>query len=84
MRKLSISVRFVKPALGLVEYGSEPRNLARAMAAALRFENPEDSEATQIQEYLKEHSIKETLIKFSSLDSESLLIKLVEEENEKI
>lgn len=84
MRKLSISDRFVKPALGLVEYGSEPRNLARAMAAALRFKNPEDSEATQIQEYLKEHSIKETLIKFSSLDSESLLIKLVEEENEKI
>lgn len=84
MRKLSISDRFVKPALGLIKYGSEPVNLAKAMAAALRFNNPEDQEATTIQDYLKEHSIKDALMKFSSLDSESHLITLVEHENEKI
>lgn len=84
MRKLSKGDRFVKPALGLLEFGVEPRNLAKAMAAALRFKNPEDEEASQIQAYLNEHSIKETLMKFSELDADSPLIKLVEEESEKI
>ncbi|MDI9490446.1 MAG: mannitol-1-phosphate 5-dehydrogenase [Clostridiaceae bacterium] len=84
IRKLSGGDRFVKPALGLLKYGVEPRNIAKAMAAALRFNNPEDPESKEIQDFLQDHDIKETLIKYSDLEADSPLIKLVEEESTKI
>ncbi|HHT24534.1 MAG TPA: mannitol-1-phosphate 5-dehydrogenase [Clostridiaceae bacterium] len=79
IRKISKGDRFVKPALGLLDYGIKPNNIAKALAAALRFDNPEDPESKELQEYLADHSIKETLIKYSELEENSPLISLVEQ-----
>ncbi|HHU52461.1 MAG TPA: mannitol-1-phosphate 5-dehydrogenase [Clostridiaceae bacterium] len=79
IRKISRGDRFVKPALGLLDYGIKPINIARALAAALRFDNPEDPESKELQDFLADHSIKETLIKYSELEEDSPLISLVEQ-----
>lgn len=84
LRKVSRSDRFVKPALGLLEKNVIPTHLARAIAAAYRFDNSNDQEAVEIQNYLKDHSLTEALIKFSELKEDSELIKLVEMENKEI
>lgn len=80
LRKLSKGDRFVKPALGLLEMGVQPTQLAKAMAAALKFNDNNDPESVELHEILKDHSIRETLMRVSELEEGHPLIDLVEKE----
>lgn len=67
IRKLSPNDRLVRPALLALEEGIEPTNLAKVMAAALRFDVSDDPEAAQIQQSLKEIGVSQTVTKYTSL-----------------
>jgi mannitol-1-phosphate 5-dehydrogenase len=67
VRKLSPNDRLVRPALQAFERGIEPRNLAMAMAAALRFDYEDDPEAMELQESIRTHGVSETVAKYTGI-----------------
>lgn len=80
IRKLSPRDRFVKPALGLIDLGEEPRNLASALAALLLYTNEEDAEAVTLQNDLRTLGLTEVLKKYAGLQEGDLLTSLVQKE----
>lgn len=80
IRKLSPGDRFVKPALGLIDLGGEPRNLASALAALLLYTNEEDAEAVTLQNDLRTLGLTEVLKKYAGLQEGDLLTSLVQKE----
>ncbi|WP_323960073.1 mannitol-1-phosphate 5-dehydrogenase [Arthrobacter sp. JZ12] len=53
LRKLSRNERFIGPAAELAERGRTPEALLKAMAATLRFDDPADGEAVELQQLLE-------------------------------
>ena len=80
IRKISPSDRFMKPAMGLISLGFEPKDLARAIAALLLYINEEDPEAVVLQKDLKELGLSEVLLKYAGLSEEDALAKLIKKE----
>lgn len=80
IRKISPSDRFMKPAMGLISLGLEPKDLARAIAALLLYINEEDPEAVVLQKDLKELGLSEVLLKYAGLSKEDALAKLIKKE----
>lgn len=76
IRKLSPTDRLVSPALQALEQGDEPAALAKVMAAALRFDYPDDPESAELQRSLKEAGAGTTLAKYTSLPQEHPLLLL--------
>lgn len=79
IRKMSPGDRFVKPALGLLALGEEPKQLAKALAALLKMVNVEDEEAVQLQKTIEEEGIKEALRLYAHLDQDHPLSLLVQQ-----
>jgi mannitol-1-phosphate 5-dehydrogenase len=78
MRKLSRHERFVGPAAELVERGLPADALVRAMAAALRFDVPEDPESVELQELLAGSLTAEELaVRLTGLESTNPLIPAI-------
>ena len=77
IRKMSPGDRFVKPALGLLALGEEPKQLAKALAALLKMVNEEDEEAVQLQKTIEEEGIIEALRLYAHLDQDHPLSLLV-------
>lgn len=80
LRKISRHDRFVAPALGVIDLGGEPVYLAKAIATAMTIVNEDDPESVELKQYLKEHNVAEALQKYSSLEKNSILSKLVQKE----
>lgn len=78
LRKISRQDRFVSPALKLLDLGIEPANIAKAIAAALRFKSENDKESLELTAYVAAEGVRATLVKYSGLDTDSKLIDLVE------
>lgn len=76
IRKLSPNDRLVSPALQALEQGDEPAALAKVMAAALRFDYPDDPESAELQRSLRETGAGATLAKYTSLPQEHPLLLL--------
>lgn len=79
IRKMSPGDRFVKPALGLLALGEEPKQLAKALAALLKMVNEEDEEAVQLQKTIEEEGIKEALRLYAHLDQDHPLSLFVQQ-----
>ena len=79
LRKISKYDRFVNPALRLLDMGIEPKSIAGAIAAAMKFRAESDRESLELVKFVKENGVREALVKYSSLDPDSKLIDLVEE-----
>jgi mannitol-1-phosphate 5-dehydrogenase len=77
IRKLSPNDRLVKPALQALEMGVHPKHLARAMAAALRFDNPEDPESVELQQAIKDKGAGKTLTDITGIPEGQPLHALV-------
>ena len=81
IRKLSRTDRIIGPALACVKAGKTPFYLAKAAAAGFMFDYEGDRGAVEIQDYLKEHGIREAVIKYCELNPEdkddSLLLSLI-------
>lgn len=77
IRKLSPNDRLVRPAMLALEVGIEPKHLANAMAAALRFDVADDPESVELQQLLKAIGINETLTKVTSLSKDHPIHRMV-------
>jgi len=77
IRKLSPNDRLVRPAMLALEVGIEPKHLANAMAAVLRFDVADDPESVELQQLLKANGINETLTKVTSLSKDHPIHRMV-------
>ncbi|KIL35113.1 mannitol-1-phosphate 5-dehydrogenase [Cohnella kolymensis] len=67
IRKLSPNDRLVRPALMAHAHGMQVPHLARAMAAALLFDYPEDPESVELQSTIKEHGVQAAITKYTEI-----------------
>jgi mannitol-1-phosphate 5-dehydrogenase len=68
LRKLSRHERFIGPAAELAERGVVPEALLGAIAAALRFNDPADTEATELAEILASASPADATARITGLE----------------
>lgn len=78
IRKLAGADRLVAPAQLALEAGVEPRALAGAIAAAFRFDPPEDPVAVELQERLAREGLAPLLAEICGIAPESALTSLIE------
>ena len=78
-RKLAANDRLVKPALLALEVGVTPAHLATAIAAALLYDNPDDAQAIEISDALKEKGADAVLAEVCDLSSDSQLAQLIKD-----
>ncbi|WP_456272729.1 mannitol-1-phosphate 5-dehydrogenase [Bacillus sp. AK031] len=76
-RKLGPDDRLVRPTTEAQKAGLPYSNLAKAIAAALLFDNPEDTEAMEIQRMINENGVAYVLKNVSHLDEDSAITKEV-------
>lgn len=77
LRKLDPTDRLVAPATQLAELGFENSSLAKVIAALLKFVNPEDEQAVELQNEITKQGIESTLSKYSGIDKQSDLFKKI-------
>ncbi|GGC81721.1 mannitol-1-phosphate 5-dehydrogenase [Tersicoccus solisilvae] len=77
LRKLSRHERFVGPAAEAAERGLSTAALEAAMAAALRFDVPEDAEAVQLQQLLSSATAEDVVAQVTGLTPEDALYERV-------
>ncbi|UYQ76546.1 mannitol-1-phosphate 5-dehydrogenase [Glutamicibacter sp. JL.03c] len=77
LRKLSRHERFIGPAADLAERGMETEALEEAIAAALRFNAPEDEEAATLHKILESQSADEATASITGLEPEHPLFAKV-------
>ncbi|WP_246943750.1 mannitol-1-phosphate 5-dehydrogenase [Bacillus pinisoli] len=78
LRKLGANDRLISPAVQYYEYvEGQPENLAKGIAAALKYDVKQDEEAVALQEKINEKGAKETLKEVSGLPEEHPLLQLV-------
>lgn len=77
IRKLGPDDRLIRPTTEAQKAGLPYSYLAKAIAAALLFDNPEDEQAMEIQDMIKEHGPAHVLKEVSGLDEDSEITKEV-------
>jgi mannitol-1-phosphate 5-dehydrogenase len=77
LRKLSRNERFIGPAAELAERGIVPEALLGAIAAALRFNDPADAEATELAQILASNSAADATAQITGLAPEHPLFEAV-------
>lgn len=77
IRKLGPDDRLIRPTTEAQKAGLSYSYLAKAIAAALLFDNPEDEQAMEIQGMIKEYGPAHVLEKVSGLDADSAIVKEV-------
>lgn len=77
IRKLGESERLIGPAKQLVARVLPVDSLAIGIAAALLYDDPEDSEAVQLQNDAKKYGVESVLGRYSNLPKGHVLIRLV-------
>ncbi len=77
IRKLGRNDRLVGPACLALEYGTRPVALARAIAAALRYESPGDAAAAELQRMIRQEGLAAVLKQVCGIDPEGELGKLI-------
>lgn len=82
IRKLGPDDRLIRPTTEAQKAGLSYSYLAKAIAAALLFDNPEDEQAMEIQGMIKEHGPAYVLKKVSGLDADSEIVKEVMDQYE--
>ena len=72
VRKVGYDERLTAPARKLHNMGLPVDFISKAIASAFCFYNPEDEEAVEIQNYIKQHGIKEAVKHFTKLEDGEL------------
>ena len=72
VRKLGYNERLTAPARKLYSMGMPVTHISKAVAEVFCFYNPEDGESVEIQDYIKEHGIKEAVKYFTKLKDDGL------------
>jgi mannitol-1-phosphate 5-dehydrogenase len=79
IRKLGHNERFVSPSLRLLEMGHRPVHLATVIGAILRYDNPNDPEARELQETVKAEGERAALARYAGIEEDHPLADLVVE-----
>lgn len=77
IRKLSPDDRFIGPAIMAQKAGTKPEAISLGAAAALYFDNPEDSEAVELQKLRKEKGIDYVLDNICGLQNNQELKDMI-------
>ena len=79
IRKLGRNERFVSPALRLLDMGHAPVHLATVIGAVLRYDNPKDEEAAELQETIRANGERSALAHYAEIPDDHPLLDLVVE-----
>jgi mannitol-1-phosphate 5-dehydrogenase len=79
IRKLGPNERFVSPALRLLGMGERPVHLATVIGAVLRYDNPDDPEARELQERVKAEGQRAAFAWCAGIEEDHPLADLVVE-----
>ncbi|MCM3716932.1 mannitol-1-phosphate 5-dehydrogenase [Fictibacillus phosphorivorans] len=83
LRKLGRNDRLVNPSVQYLEYlQKEPTYLVKGIAAALKYDYPEDEEAVKLQALIEENGMKEAVQEVCGLQEADRLVKLILKELE--
>lgn len=77
MRKLGREERLVSPALQLLDLGQEPTHLAAVISAVLSYDDPDDEEAVELQELVRDRGERTALSQCAGVDEDHPLVELV-------
>ena len=77
IRKLGREERFVSPALRLFEMGHEPVHLATVIGTVLRYDDPDDEEAMELQETIRAEGERSALARYARIGEDDPLVDLV-------
>ena len=79
IRKLGHDERFVSPALRLLELGHRPVHLARVISVVLRYDDPEDEQAVELQGMIRAVGERSALAHYAAIGEDHPLVDLVVE-----
>jgi mannitol-1-phosphate 5-dehydrogenase len=79
VRKLRYNDRLTGAALYCMEQGLSADCILTGIAAALRFDNPGDGAAMEVQTHIAEYSVKSAIRKFCGLDDAALIARIAAE-----
>lgn len=77
IRKLSPDDRIMGPVLIAEEYNLPIDNLLYGAAYALKYDNPEDDEAIELQEFIKNNGIENAIVKFTGIHKDSNMFNTI-------
>lgn len=77
IRKLGREEQLVSPALQLLERGHEPTHLAEVIGVVLRYDDPQDEEAVELQEMVRDRGERAALSHCAGVVEEHPLVELV-------
>lgn len=80
IRKLQADDRLVGPAKLAYRYGIEPTHLIQGCAAALRYQNQGDAQASELEAYVRELGVERTLTTVAQLSPWNPVSKLIRQE----
>lgn len=84
IRKISPNDRIMGPAYQCEAYGLENTHLLRGVACALKFRNPEDEQAVELQNYIAEHGVDAAITKYTGAEPDSRVFRVIREEYGKL
>ena len=78
LRKLSPTDRLIKPLTTAAGYGLPVDHLIVGVAAALRYDNPEDKQSVELQTKIREMGVRDAVREITGLTDEKLLTSIEE------
>lgn len=77
IRKIAPDDRILGPALQCEQYGLDNHLLLKAIACALKFQNPDDEQAVDLQNYIREHGVEDAITTFTGLEPDNRMFKVI-------
>ena len=84
LRKLGVKERLIRPLLGTEEYNLTNDNLIKGIGYALKYDYESDTESVELQKYIKNKGLKETLKIITEGQLSDRLIEKIRNAYEKI
>lgn len=84
IRKISPNDRIMGPAYLCEAYGLENRHLLKGVACALRFTNPGDEQAEELQSFIAKNGVEAAIVKYTGLKPDSRMFQVIMEEYHKL
>lgn len=84
IRKISPNDRIMGPANQCEAYGLENRHLLKGVAYALKYKDPADAQTVELQEFIARNGIEETITKYTGVEKDSRMFRVILEEYKKI
>lgn len=84
IRKISPNDRIMGPAFQCEEYGLDNSHLLRGTACALRYQNPEDAQAVELQDYIAKNGVGAAITKYIGLKPEDRMFGVIADEYSKL